>query len=241
MSRIKKKIKGQVLPSLIPTPPAPEAEPVTSAPAETPAAPKAPRKPKAKRVRKVAKPVVLTPEIELREERDVAMFKDWLMGKSYDFLGEAYKMSRTNVGLIAKKYNWKALKKELRSRQFNATIDRIRDMTVTIQNLLEQDAKRIVEDVTKEKRMLTKSEREHLRSMYDRVLKEIRLDEGKPTELGGNGSSGKFEVELRLPPGVKSFGIIPPDPRVKMIETQDQEKKPTVDLDDIEDEVGEIK
>lgn len=179
--------------------------------------------------------VIAAPEVESKQDRDVNMFKAWILGKSFEELAEEYKISKTSVAVVSKKYNWRGLKKELRMRQFSAALDKIRDMTITIQTALEQDIQKIVADAANSNRMLTKEERDHLRAMYDRTLKEIRLDEGKPTEIN---AGGPLQVEIVLPPGAKRFGVLPPDPKGKTIEVSKTEVK-TIDLDAVQDELKE--
>lgn len=183
-------------------------------------------------IAKVELPPALEPGVEDKTARDIAMFKSWLLGKSYAKLGKEYKLSSEQVYNISKKYNWPELRKELRHRQFNAAIDRIRDMTVFIQDALDADIRKLVNNAIKEKRGLNSEERGHLRAMYDRTLKEIRLDEGKPTDIG----TGSVQVEIVLPVGAKRFGIMPPDPKVKLVEA-DKVDNSTIDLNEIESDV----
>lgn len=183
-------------------------------------------------VKETAK-VIDNAEVESKQARDVAMFKAWLLGKSFEDLAQEYGISKTSVAVVSKKYNWKSLKKELRARQFNAALDKVRDMTIMIQTALEKDIEKIVAEATANNRMLTKEERDHLRSMYDRTLKEIRLDEGKPTEIS---TGGPVQVEIILPPGAKRFGVLPPDSSGRTIEVSKTEVK-TIDLDQVQDEI----
>lgn len=179
----------------------------------------------------------LEPIVESRDVRNLSMLKEWLSGKTYQAISKKYGLTLQAVFDVAKKDNWKGLRRELRNRQFNQALERIRDMTMDVQDALHEDINRLLKDVEDKKRLLTKEERDHLRSMYDRSLKEVRLDEGKPTEI----SSGPSRVEIVLPAGAKRFGLIPPNPKtVTLIEASPEEAK--IDVDSIESEIkGKIK
>lgn len=166
--------------------------------------------------------------------RDINMFKGWVMGKTYDQLAEENNLSRQTVWTISKKYNWRNLRNDLRTRRFKKTQESMVDFTVWTHDALEADARKAVQDAIDAKRPLSKEERDHLFRMYDRLLKEIRLEDGKPTDIG----TGAVQVEIVLPPGAKRFGIVPPDPKVKVIEMTKTDN-PIVNLDDIEHELKE--
>lgn len=170
--------------------------------------------------------------VESLIQRDTAMFKDWIAGVTHKALAEKYGMTDDNVQAISKKYNWKQLRKDLATRAYSKAIDRIRDMTVKMAGLLDDDIDKIAAEVAKKKRMLTPEERAHFRSLQDRLLKENRLEDGKPTDTIG----GTVKTELVLPPGVKAFGIIPPAAGVTMTEATPEEVKEVIDLDKIDED-----
>ncbi len=181
----------------------------------------------------ISDPQVSAPEnMADKALRDVKMFREWLSGKTYKQLAVENDLSICRLFDIAKKYKWKDLKKELLDRQFRAALARTREIAIFTQDALAEDIKNFVSKAREGKRDLTKEERDHLRAMYDRILKEIRLDEGKPTDIGNNGT---VQVEIVLPPGVRRFGLVPPSPNVKTIEKPPIEVN-SINLDDIEDQ-----
>jgi hypothetical protein len=169
--------------------------------------------------------------------RNTAMFKDWIGGNSYEALGVKYSMGRGNVCIIAKKYKWAELKKELQDKLFSLAMADIKGMTLSMTRALKRDMEKIVASMIRENRTLTTEERNHFRIMLDRFLKESRLEDGKPTDTVG----GSVSIELCLPPGVKRFGIIPPDNRVKLVEAEESEAVERIDLDSLEIDPKDIK
>lgn len=172
-----------------------------------------------------------TPE-QLKDERDLSMFSDWLLGKTFTELSEKYNIDRSTVAVISKRYGWKKLKNELKHRQYKKAMLRMKESAIRIQSLLDEDLTRMVDDVREKKRPLTTDERAHLRSLQDRILKEIRLEDGQPTEIE---SGGPRQLEIILPPGAKRFGVMPPGPNVKLIES-DKKQDAVINIDDFQDE-----
>lgn len=165
--------------------------------------------------------------------RDTAMFKDWIGGMKLDAIGEKYEMSYENVRRIATKYNWKALRRELVERSFTQMMEDMTAFSADILSAFYTDFKMIMEECKKEKRKLTGDERGHLRSLWDRMLKEKRLDEGKPTEVG----MGPVQVELVLPNGVQHVGVIPvPKSNITAVQKKPEDVVPKLDLDSIEED-----
>lgn len=172
------------------------------------------------------------------EQRNVAMFKEWITtGKTYGQLATQFGLTVDGVDYIAKKNNWKVLRQKAIDRAFSTAVMEVKSMALTMTLALKRDMEMIIADSIKEKRQLKEVERSHFRTLLDRFFKEARLDEGKPTEI----TTGTQKVELVLPPGVKRFGIIPPDPRVTLIESTVEEKSNTLSLDDVDVDPKDIK
>jgi hypothetical protein len=163
--------------------------------------------------------------------RDTQMFKDHVAGLTHAQLAVKYEMSERNVAEISSIYRWRDLRQELAQRALAAAMDDVKSITVTAVKALKRDIQLIAERAVKKKRQLTKEERDHMRAMLDRMWKEIRLEDGKPTDS----AETTLEVRLRLPPGATGFGLIPPDPRVKFVESKVEDAAPKINLDEIED------
>ncbi len=177
-----------------------------------------------------------TPE---RVDRDQQMFLDWLSGLSYVAIGVKHSMHKNSVLNISKQYNWPKLKQQLAQRQWAAVLGAMDRTATLLATTLESDVRKIAKKF-QEGEALTSGERDHMRSLLDRLLKEHRLEAGKPTEI----ASGPVQVELKLPPGVKNFGVIPTTGRtVNVVETEpsDEGQGPveTLNLDDVEAQLGE--
>jgi hypothetical protein len=164
--------------------------------------------------------------------RDTAMFKDWIGGMKRDQIAVKYEMSIDNVTRIALKYNWKGLKKELIERSFNRMLDSMTSFSADILTAFYADFKLVMESVAKDKRSLTGEERAHLRALWDRMLKEKRLEDGNPTDL----PTGTVKVELVVPNGVQHVGVIPvPKSNITTVQKEpEQETAPVIDLDGVE-------
>lgn len=171
-------------------------------------------------------------------ERDLLMFKDWMSGLSMGKVAEKHGMAYDTVRDIAAKYSWKSLRRELLARRFSHMLDEMTSFSADILGVLYADFKGIIKSAKDEKRSLTSEERGHLRSLWDRMLKEKRLEEGLPTET----DTGPVRVELVVPHGVKHVGVIPvPKSNItvtnKPAKTVESEDK--IDLDAIEEDHNE--
>lgn len=162
--------------------------------------------------------------------RDTEMFEKWKKGTTLTALAAEYGMTHQAVSEIKRKYNWHGLVTEMKRRAFQASFTQLKDMAVNLVKLAKHDIGLLTETAIKEKRQLTKEERGHVVALLDRIWKEVRLEDGKPTE-----NTGVLSVELRLPPGVKHYGIIPPDPRVKYVTAEVEDAKPVIDIDALEE------
>jgi hypothetical protein len=163
-------------------------------------------------------------------ERDKQIFIDWLNGLTAKQIAEKHGMSKDNVYRLSQKYNWRDKRKQINARYFEDTIDKINRISYKSTNLLYSDIERIQKKFESGTEPLTAEERAHLRGLLDRILKERRLEEGKPTEISDT------PVKIILPAGVKDFGIIPTTAHsVKVIETEQEiESEPDFSVDDIE-------
>jgi len=175
--------------------------------------------------------------VDYKTTRKIEMFKLWLSGSTYTEIGKKYGITGQAVAQIAMKNGWKKLRTEFKERQFRQAIEKAKDITIFLQDALEADARRLVADAVSNNRALYKEERDHLRALYDRLLKELRLEAGKPTDIS---PSGVTQVEIRLPPGAKRFGVIPPDPkRVTLVEKPKSQEEDKINLDDLEQDEPE--
>lgn len=187
---------------------------------------------------KTAIPVVEVPASSDKPEeltilqRNVLMFKDWINGLSHEKIADKYKLHVQSVHKIASDNNWTDLKKKTMDKMFSVAVNEVKSMAYTITLALKRDMQKIVHTAIKEDRVLSEAERAHFRTLLDRFFKEARLDEGKPTDI--TGGTQVHRVQLVLPPGVKRFGIIPPDPRVTYVEKTEEKKSDMMSIDDID-------
>lgn len=212
------------------TPDQPAPPPESSEPAKV-------NKKRARKKKKHKPPVIKQTVIMSAMERNVAMFRDWITGTTKTDLAIRYDVNINTVLKVSKENNWDALKKKAIDRMLGAAVQEVKGMAYMMTLALKRDMEIIIKQAVQENRTLSGAERDHFAKLLDRFMKEARLDDGKPTEI----SSDTKRVELVLPPGVKRFGIIPPDPRVHLVESKVEEKKQTIGLDDVELDLKDIK
>lgn len=114
-------------------------------------------------------------------EETTALFERYIKGDTITDIAAVTKHSRSSLHVIADHYKWKERKAKIIEAKFNQLETKIKNTVMTIDKLLTQDLERLVEDVTITKRNLTKEERDHLRALYDKHTKDVRLNAGKPT------------------------------------------------------------
>ena len=141
----------------------------------------------------------------------IQMFKDWILGATYGEIAKKYDVKYSLVYYLSKRYKWNAMRAELRARQYARALDDVKDIVINAQRIIKTDLGKIDEDINITGRMLTHEERQHIRSLLDRMLKEARLEDGKPTDITDNINP---QVQIILPEGAKRFGLIPPDQSV---------------------------
>jgi len=163
-------------------------------------------------------------------ERDKQMFVDWMNGMTQPEIAKKYEISPSNVTKVARKYNWRDKRRQINQREFSDVINDLQGIATKTSHILKGDVIRIVKKFNSSDEPLTGEERAHLRALLDRILKELRLEDGKPTEISNE------PVQIVLPAGVKDFGVIPTTGRtVKVIETEEiNEDKEDFDIDDVD-------
>ena len=167
----------------------------------------------------------------------VQMFKDWILGATYGEIAKKYDIKYDLVYYLSKRYKWNALRAQLRARQYARALDDAKDIVVSAQRILKTDLDKISEDVSITGRMLTHEERQHIRSLSDRMLKEARLEDGKPTDITDNVNP---QVQIILPEGAKRFGLIPPNEKVIVVEqpkVSRMKNHKMIDIDEIDAEL----
>lgn len=167
--------------------------------------------------------------------RYTEMFVYNMQGHSYPEVAKKFNTSVDSVEKIARDYDWKSGRKEYAHRAYAVAMVGLKKSAAVVLAALDRDAKMLHEDAVKQARMLTPGERSHFLSYMDRVLKEVRLEDGKPTEH----TSGAMTVEVQLPPGVKHYGLVPPSKNVKYVKAEDVVTKPTMDLSIIDQSLSE--
>jgi hypothetical protein len=174
------------------------------------------------------------PDVQINDpvlmKRDIEMFEKWKNGQSVTDIAAEYGLAQQTVSLIKKRYNWQGLMNEVKRRAFKASLDSLKDIQTELTRGIKHDIRKLSQRVIKEDREFTKDERLFVTALLDRVDRITRLEDGKPTE-----NTGVLSVELKLPPGVKHYGIIPPDPRVKYVTAEVDDSKPVIDLDALEE------
>lgn len=168
--------------------------------------------------------------------RDLEMFKLWMQGTSCATLAHTFNLSVNSVYKIRKRDRWEKLRQEFNERVYMRQALRLKALTVRLVDAVEKDFNIIIKKLSGETPVaLTPEERTHIRMTLDRLLKENRLSDGKPTDIGE--TTGVVEHRIKLPPGVKRFGVIPPGDNVKQIEsTEEQQTKDAakVTIDDLD-------
>lgn len=170
--------------------------------------------------------------------RDVEMFKDWMSGMSMEKVAEKYELSVPMIYKIKKRDNWNDLKAQIRDKMYQSMLEDLKSFSVELTQALKKDFMIIQKKLNDETpQPLTPEERSHIRLLMDRVLKENRLSDGKPTEV--TNTSGEVVHRIILPPGAKRFGIIPPPANVKVIESEvkpDNTSPESLSLEDVIDD-----
>lgn len=169
----------------------------------------------------------------------IQMFKDWILGATYGEVAEKYGVKYHLVHYLSKRYKWNEIRAELRARQYSRALDEVKDIVVSTQRILKSDLNKINEDINITGRMLTHEERQHIRSLQDRMLREARLDDGKPTDIVNNTQP---QIQIVLPEGANRFGLIPPDQNVKVIEqpkVSRMKNHKLIDIDEIDAELAD--
>lgn len=163
-----------------------------------------------------------------------AMFREWVSdGTSLRVLGEKHGLNVNSMRDIHRKYKWATLRREFLRRTYAAALEEITTMAVGVVKLLNDDFHKVASEVKAQNRQLTTDERRHFTSLLDRFLKEKRLEDGMPTDL----PTGQIQVEIILPAGVQSYGIIPPPANmgVTTVHKKPVDDDSVIDLDALEE------
>lgn len=169
-------------------------------------------------------------------EKIKRMFIDWMNGKSLRKIAEEQGISLTAVASISKKYKWKDLLDEYRRRTLRETLGRKTELRLRIFRAVDRDITNIIKKAEETNQSLTKDQIDYILKVDERLDKEIRLEEGKPTELPGEIS----RVQIQLPEGVKYFGLSPPSASIEIIEQKAETKDVPSETINIEDVALEI-
>lgn len=167
------------------------------------------------------------------KKRAVEMFRMYLGGKTYKQIGEAYNVSAVKVFKIAKEYGWQLMVAKYYQNIYNETITVGAKRTgAKIFSLIELYVKKIETKVSADPLYeIPLDVLKELRQLMDLLLTENRLTDNKPTA----NASGTIRHEIVLPPGVKHFGLDPPNPAVKQIEHEEKSLGKQIQLEDLED------
>lgn len=117
----------------------------------------------------------------MRKQRDIDMFEEWVSGTTFKKLAEKYGMTEDNVNRISGLYSWGIRKQQILTARYNKMQRALKAEAVKVSTILGIDAQKLLEDVVSKERNLDPDERTHLRAYFDRILKEIRLEDGRPT------------------------------------------------------------
>ncbi len=98
------------------------------------------------------------------------------------------------------KEQWAARKADLVLTRYNEQLKALKGSVVRITEILDRDTIAILKDVEKTGRLLTHEERQHLRAREDRLMKEVRLEDGKPTGDGGVHVGAGGRLVISVPP-----------------------------------------
>lgn len=168
-----------------------------------------------------------------KKERAIAMFKMHMQGKSYDEIGKEHGVSKTVVWRVAKKYDWEKLQTAYWQRTYEKVVNSgAKQVASKIMGLIKHHVNGLQKKVADDPNYtLSIDDVRELRQLLDALLKENRLNDGKPTEAIG----GTVRHVVELPPGVKHYGVDPPGPNVIEIEGKTADEKANDDTIDPED------
>ncbi len=167
-------------------------------------------------------------------ERNVAMFKAWLRGARPAELAQQFNLSIWAVKRTAERNRWTELRKQLRKREYERSMEVMLGTSAMATDLLDKDIRKIYASVRAENRQLTKEERDHVRAYQDRLWKEARLHDGKPTE-----NHGPVQVQVVVPPGGNPWGVVPLPQGTKFVESTVETKKTNLSIEDVLKEDGD--
>lgn len=185
---------------------------------------------------KPKEPEVFTPGA-YEVEREFKMYKDYLRHMPIEDMAVKYDMSVDNIYKIARRNDWKKKRLKAKEKAYRQLDIKYKEQIVDIMEFVQRDLMKLIQKCTKENREMTMPERGYTLSLYEKLVKESRLNEGKPTEITDGNQVIRHEVVL--PPGVEHFGVIPPAANVIQVsasqapsESETPEDKVGLDDDD---------
>ncbi len=170
-------------------------------------------------------------------EKELNMYKDYLRHTPIEDMAIKYEMSCENIYKIARKNDWKKKRLKAKEKAYRKLDIKFKEQIVDIADFVHKDLMMLVQKCTKEKRQMDKEERTYVLNLFEKLVKENRLSEGKPTEITDGNQVIRHEVIL--PTGVEYFGVIPPASNVFQVTAsksiaEPEEAEDKVSLDDDE-------
>lgn len=147
---------------------------------------------------------------------ELEMYKDYLRYVPVEKIAIKYAMSAEGVYKIAQKNQWKKKRLKAKELAYKNLDKKYRQQIVDIVKFVQHDYMLLMQKCLTEKREMTMQERGYVLSLLEKLTKENRLNEGKPTDITEGNHLVRHEV--LLPAGVRRFGVIPPGPNVTQVE-----------------------
>lgn len=165
-------------------------------------------------------------------EQLTAMFLMYCKNNTLRQIALEYCCNYQYLRQISSEQKWSEMRETFRKKQYAMAIQSMQSSISDVLKTLIEDYKLLDKDRIGQMRQLDKDERKHLIDVLDRMLKETRLEDGKPTEIPG----GVTQIELIMPREAERHGVYPVGTKIKY--TEDIEVKPedklisTVDPED---------
>lgn len=178
-----------------------------------------------------------TEEVEDRinyKERELEMFKLYLEGKTSKQIGDQFGISPQRVRQIAMRGGWQDKVQQYYKRAYTKVMNNgVRNIAVKLFKILDHYVSSIEARIRENPNYyMTNDEIKELRKLMHLFLNENRLVDDKPTQNINN----KVTYEVKLPPGVKSFGIDPPAETVVHLEHKEvTEDEKGIDIENIDE------
>lgn len=148
------------------------------------------------------------------------VFKTYCSGGTLADAAEKHGQSLRMVQKWSAKYGWAELRLEVYEKQYKHAMSKQKGLAARLQKILEQDIEAMIKRAEEDKRPLNADERQHLRQLHDRILKEVRLQDDKPTDNHG----GPQQVTLVIGGGEANRNLFPPSMGgAKVIDVESEE------------------